>query len=66
MTPCFPVMDEDTLAGGLGNDRYVMTFDNMDDTITENSNQGTDTIYFIRDYIGDGRDDDIGSDGKAA
>ncbi len=55
---------QDSLAGGLGNDRYVITFDNMEDTIKENSNQGTDTVYYIRDYKSDGRDDDVGADGK--
>jgi len=54
----------DTLKGGGGNDNYVMTFDNMVDTITENAGAGTDTIYFIRDFKDDGRDDDVGDDGK--
>lgn len=68
---------QDTLIGGLGNDSYVITFDdffNDDglpgtgvDTITEALTGGTDTIYYIRDWSGtnaDGRDDDVGADGK--
>lgn len=54
----------DTLKGGGGNDNYVMTFDNMNDTIVENAGAGIDTIYFIRDFKDDGRDDDVGDDGK--
>ncbi|MGZ8226097.1 MAG: calcium-binding protein [Methylococcaceae bacterium] len=65
---------QNTLKGGNGNDNYVITFDdffNNDgtvgagaDTITETSTGGVDTVYFIRDFAADGRDDDIGSDGK--
>ncbi|GAB6140317.1 hypothetical protein JCM14076_10460 [Methylosoma difficile] len=68
---------KDTLIGGKGNDSYVITFDdffNDDgtagtgvDTITEGALGGTDTIYYIRDWSGtdaDGRDDDVGADGK--
>lgn len=64
---------KDTLSGGLGNDTYVITFDDTydevtglagpgADTITDSG--GTDTAYFIRDFAGDGRDDEVGSDGK--
>ncbi|KJV07786.1 calcium-binding protein [Methylocucumis oryzae] len=62
----------DTLKGGAGNDAYVVTFDNFYtddgekdtgyDTIVDTG--GVDTIYFIRDYKEDGRDDDVGADGK--
>ena len=54
----------DTLIGGAGNDNYVMTFDNMVDTIAENAGGGTDTVYFIRDFKDDGRDDDKDATGK--
>jgi Ca2+-binding RTX toxin-like protein len=68
----------DTLKGGGGNDSYVITFDDFVDTtvsglylpgpgvdkIDENAGGGTDTIYYIRDFSGDGRDDDVGLDGK--
>ncbi|MDP2903813.1 MAG: calcium-binding protein [Methylovulum sp.] len=57
---------KDTLMGGAGNDSYVVTFDNFyddagnpdtgADTIIDAA--GTDTLYFIRDFAGDGRDDD--------
>lgn len=63
----------DTLIGGAGNDSYVMTFDGMvdinkyiintNDQITEAVNAGTDTIYYIRDYPLDGRDDDFDENG---
>ncbi|WP_172891209.1 beta strand repeat-containing protein, partial [Dolichospermum compactum] len=38
----------DTLIGGDGNDTYYV--DNTSDTITENANQGTDTVYSTIDY----------------
>ncbi|MDD5276490.1 MAG: calcium-binding protein [Methylovulum sp.] len=62
----------DTLKGGDGNDNYVITFDDFfnddgtvglgTDTIVDTG--GVDTAYYIRDFVGDGRDDDVGSDGK--
>lgn len=65
----------DTLKGGNGDDNYVITFDdffNDDgstgvgvDTIIDTG--GVDTAYYIRDFSGtdaDGRDDDVGADGK--
>ncbi len=65
----------DTLNGGAGNDSYVITFDDFFDkegnpgagidTVTDTA--GLDTVYYIRDFSGtdaDGRDDDIGTDGK--
>ena len=54
----------DKLAGGVGNDKYVMTFDNTADTITEFAGQGIDTIFYIRDFKDDGRDDDKDDTGK--
>ncbi len=54
----------DSLSGGAGNDKYIITFDNMADTIVESATGGTDTIYFIRDFKDDGRDDDKDSTGK--
>ena len=56
----------DTLIGGAGNDSYVMTFDNLADTIVENPGAagGTDTVYYIRDFKDDGRDDDKDETGK--
>ena len=64
---------KDTLKGGAGNDSYAITFDNIyedtfnvdtgtynpdtgADTITDTA--GTDTIYYIRDFPNDNRDDD--------
>ncbi|MBD2144597.1 S8 family serine peptidase [Sphaerospermopsis sp. FACHB-1194] len=38
----------DTLIGGDGNDTYYV--DNTGDTITENANQGTDTVYSTTNY----------------
>jgi VCBS repeat-containing protein len=38
----------DTLLGGTGNDTYVL--DNLGDTVTENSGQGTDTVIAPFDY----------------
>ncbi|BAZ80882.1 putative peptidase [Sphaerospermopsis kisseleviana NIES-73] len=38
----------DILIGGLGNDTYYV--DTTDDTITENANEGTDTVYTTTDY----------------
>ncbi|MDO9107083.1 MAG: calcium-binding protein [Methylovulum sp.] len=66
---------KDTLIGSAGSDSYVITFDNFydstgnpdagADTIIESANDvGTDTIYFIRDFAGDGRDDDKDEAGK--
>ncbi len=65
----------DTLKGGKGNDNYVITFDDFfnddgtvgvgADIITDTG--GIDTVYYIRDFSGtdaDGRDDDLGTDGK--
>ncbi|MFZ2727095.1 MAG: hypothetical protein WAX77_12640 [Methylococcaceae bacterium] len=64
---------DDTLTGGAGNDSYVVTFDGMvdinkniintNDQITEVANAGTDTVYYIRDYPLDGRDDDFDENG---
>jgi len=66
----------DILIGGAGNDSYVITFDDFVDktglpksgfgakTITEGKTGGVDTVYYIRDFKGDGRDDDAGTDGK--
>ncbi len=62
----------DTLKGGNGNDNYVITFDdffNDDGTVGVGADLisdtgGIDTAYYIRDFVGDGRDDDVGSDGK--
>lgn len=54
----------DSLTGGAGNDKYIITFDNMDDVIVETATGGTDTVYFIRDFKDDGRDDDKDSTGK--
>ncbi|MDD5125573.1 calcium-binding protein, partial [Methylovulum sp.] len=64
----------DELTGGAGNDSYVITFDDFVDktgeagfgakTINESPTGGVDTEYFIRDFKGDGRDDDADSDGK--
>ncbi len=64
----------DYLEGGAGNDSYVITFDDFVDkngdpssgakTIKEIASGGFDTVYYIRDFKGDGRDDDAGSDGK--
>ena len=63
---------KDTLRGGAGNDTYVITFDNLytdkgapdagADTIVDTA--GTDTIFFIRDFSNDGRDDDQDAEGK--
>jgi len=63
---------KDTLKGGAGNDSYVITFDNFyddtgkpdtgADTIIDTA--GMDTIYYIRDFKGDGRDDDVDDAGK--
>lgn len=67
---------KDTLSGGDGNDSYVMTFDDFydsgtgttlapnigADTITDSS--GVDTVYYIRDFSKDGRDDDVDAAGK--
>ncbi|TAL47050.1 MAG: calcium-binding protein [Methylovulum sp.] len=63
---------KDTLKGGSGNDSYVITFDNFyddsgnpdtgADSIIDSS--GTDTIYYIRDFKSDGRDDDLDTAGK--
>src|SRR5205085_1592346 len=38
----------DTMAGGLGNDTYVV--DNASDTVTENANEGTDTVESAATY----------------
>ncbi len=62
----------DTLNGGAGNDSYVITFDHIYSTTTAPAtgvktiidSSGNDTIYYIRDFKGDGRDDDVGTDGK--
>lgn len=48
---------QDTLVGGAGNDNYVVTFDNLADMITDTA--GIDTVYYIRDFMLDGRDDDF-------
>jgi trimeric autotransporter adhesin len=40
--------DADTLAGGTGNDTYVV--DNTGDVVTENLNEGTDTVQASIDY----------------
>ncbi|POZ50938.1 calcium-binding protein [Methylovulum psychrotolerans] len=62
----------DTLNGGAGDDSYVITFDHIYSTATAPAtgvktiidSSGNDTIYYIRDFKGDGRDDDVGTDGK--
>lgn len=56
----------DTLNGGAGNDNYVVTFDNMADVIIEAADVagGVDTVYYIRDFKDDGRDDDLDEAGK--
>lgn len=42
----------DTMAGGMGNDTYIV--DDVGDVITENPNQGTDTVKSSIDYgLGD-------------
>lgn len=65
----------DTLNGGKGDDSYVITFDdffNDDGTAGVGADKvtdagGNDTVFYIRDFSGanaDGRDDDVGLDGK--
>jgi Ca2+-binding RTX toxin-like protein len=39
----------DTMIGGIGNDTYVV--DNSDDVITENANEGVDTVQSSNHYI---------------
>jgi Ca2+-binding RTX toxin-like protein len=39
----------DTLSGGLGNDTYII--DNLNDTVTENPNEGTDTVQSSMSYV---------------
>jgi len=41
-------LGNDTMIGGLGNDAYHV--DNINDTITELSGEGTDTVYAYLDY----------------
>jgi Ca2+-binding RTX toxin-like protein len=38
----------DTMVGGLGNDTYIV--DNVGDIVTENLNEGIDTVYAAVDY----------------
>jgi Ca2+-binding RTX toxin-like protein len=40
--------DADTLVGGAGNDTYVV--DNTDDVVTENANEGADTVQAAASY----------------
>ncbi|PPD38444.1 MAG: hypothetical protein CTY16_20190 [Methylobacter sp.] len=63
----------DILNGGAGDDSYVITFDDVVDKDGKpvltgidkiSDTGGIDTVFYIRDFAGDGRDDDIGADGK--